>query len=101
MLDIGKCLNEAISKLEHAQESSMDADDEAVKQMANLQGVCRTVAAALQVLLGPQMNQAFGDKSSLTLRTVISGNPMKMVHPDTSVQETAEKWQQCARVHLS
>jgi CBS domain-containing protein len=91
LLDIGKCLNDAISKLEHAQEKSSGAADEALKQMASLQGAGGAQAVALQALLGPLVVQAFGDKASPTLRTLLSGKPTTKVHPDTSVQETAEK----------
>jgi signal-transduction protein with cAMP-binding, CBS, and nucleotidyltransferase domain len=91
LLDISKCLNDAISKLEHAQEKSSGAADDAVKQMAMLQGADGVNAAALQALLGPVMAQAFGDKPSPTLRTLLSGKTANVVDPDTSVLETAEK----------
>jgi len=91
LLDIGKCLNDAISKLEHAQEKSSGAAGDAVKQMAALQGADGVNTAALQALLAPVMAQAFGDKVSPTLRTILSGKVAIKVHPDTSVLEAAEK----------
>ena len=91
LLDIGKCLNDAISKLEHAQEMSSNAAGDAVKQMAALQGADGVHAAALQALLAPVMAQAFGDRASPTLRSLLSGKLANKVHPDTSVLETAEK----------
>ena len=38
VLDIAKCLNDAISKLEKSQEKGSSAAEDAVKQMASLQG---------------------------------------------------------------
>ena len=91
LLDIGKCLNDAITKLEHSQEKSSGAASDAVKQMATLQGAGGAQAAALQALLGPLMAQAFGDKTSPTLRSLLAGKPTTIVRPGTNIQETAER----------
>ena len=69
VLDIAKCLNDAISKLEKAEEKNGSVAEDAVKQMAALQGAGGQQAAMLTQLLGPLMAQAFGNKGSPTLRT--------------------------------
>ncbi|EED91559.1 hypothetical protein THAPSDRAFT_262854, partial [Thalassiosira pseudonana CCMP1335] len=48
VLDIAKCLNDAITKLERSKENSNSAAEDAVKQMASLQGAGGAQAAALQ-----------------------------------------------------
>eukprot|EP00957_Ditylum_brightwellii_P183131 13948281-Ditylum_brightwellii.AAC.1 len=87
LLDIGKCLDDAITKLERAQEKSSSAAEDAVKQMANVQGAGNAQAAALQQLLGPLMAQAFGGKSSPTLRSLLAGRPATIVRPGTNCRE--------------
>jgi signal-transduction protein with cAMP-binding, CBS, and nucleotidyltransferase domain len=88
VLDIAKCLNDAISKLEKSQEKGSSAAEDAVKQMASLQGAGGSQAAALQALLGPLLSQAFGGQSSPTLRTILAGKPSTIVSPRATVQET-------------
>jgi len=87
VLDIAKCLNDAITKLERTQEKNASSTDDTLKQMASLQGAGGQ-AAALQALLGPLLAQALGGKSSPTLRSVLAGKPSTIVSPRTSVQET-------------
>ena len=88
VLDIAKCLNDAIRKLEKAQEKSSSAAEDAVKQMASLQGAGGGQAAMLTQLLGPLMAQAFGNQSSPTLRSLLAGKPLSVVAPSTSVFDT-------------
>jgi CBS domain-containing protein len=78
-LDIAKCLNDAITKLERAQEKSGTAASDAAKLFANMQGGNN---AALQMLLA----QAFGGKSSPTLRSVLAGKPSTIVSPQSTLQ---------------
>jgi CBS domain-containing protein len=85
LLDIAKCLNDAISKLERAQERSSSAALDAVKQVAGLEGAGGAQAAALQALLGPLMAQAFGNQTSPTLRSLLAGKPATVVDPTTSI----------------
>ena len=86
-LDIAKCLNDAISKLERAQEKSGSAADDAMQQAVNLQNVGGgNQAAALQALLGPLLAQALGGKSSPTLRSVLAGKPSTIVSPNSTLQ---------------
>ena len=87
VLDIAKCLNDAITKLERSQEKKASSTDDTLKQMASLQGAGGQ-AAALQALLGPLLAQALGGKSSPTLRSVLAGKPSTIVSPHASVQET-------------
>jgi signal-transduction protein with cAMP-binding, CBS, and nucleotidyltransferase domain len=61
LLDIAKCLYDAIDKLEKTKEKGSKAAEEAVKHAAGLQGA---QAEALQALLGPLMMQAFGGQAS-------------------------------------
>ena len=86
--DIAKCLNDAISKLEKAGEKSSNAAEDAVKQMATIQGAGGAHAAALQALLGPLLSQAFGNNQSPTLRSLLAGKPATIVKPSTNLRET-------------
>jgi len=86
VLDIAKCLNDAISKLEKSQEKGSNAAEEALK--ASLGGAGGNQAAALQALLGPLLSQAFSGQSSPTLRSILAGKPSTIVSPSTTIQET-------------
>mmetsp|Transcript_29118 Transcript_29118/g.58488 ORF Transcript_29118/g.58488 Transcript_29118/m.58488 type:complete len:1958 (-) Transcript_29118:922-6795(-) len=87
VLDIAKCLNDAITKLERTQEKNASSTDDTLKQMASLQGAGGQ-AAALQALLAPLLAQALGGKSSPTLRSVLAGKPSTIVSPRATLQET-------------
>jgi signal-transduction protein with cAMP-binding, CBS, and nucleotidyltransferase domain len=87
LLDIAKCLHDAISKLEKAQEKTSKAAEEAVKQAAGLQGSGGAQAAALQALLGPLMMQAFGGEKSPKLRTLLAGRTATIIKPSASIRE--------------
>ena len=86
VLDIAKCLTDAISKLERSQEKGSSAAEEALK--ASLGSAGGAQAAALQQLLGPLLSQAFSGQSSPTLRSVLAGKPSTIVEPTTSIQAT-------------
>ncbi|EJK66050.1 hypothetical protein THAOC_13058, partial [Thalassiosira oceanica] len=86
VLDIAKCLTDAISKLERSQEKGSNAAEEALK--ASLGSAGGAQAAALQQLLGPLLSQAFSGQSSPTLRSVLAGKPSTIVEPTTSIQAT-------------
>ena len=81
-LDIAKCLNDAISRLERAQEKAGSAVGDAAKMMTNLQHVGSSQAAAIQLLLA----QAFGGQTSPTLRSILAGKPSTVVSPTASLQ---------------
>jgi len=87
LLDIAKCLNDAISKLEKAQDKSSSAAEDAVKQMASLQGAGGAQAEMLTQLLGGLMSQAFGGKTSPTLRSLLAGKPATVVSPGTNLRD--------------
>ena len=87
LLDIAKCLNDAISKLEKAQDKSSSAAEDAVKQMASLQGAGGAQAEMLTQLLGGLVSQAFGGKTSPTLRSLLAGKPATVVSPGTNLRD--------------
>eukprot|EP00526_Cylindrotheca_closterium_P028713 CAMPEP_0113623274 /NCGR_PEP_ID=MMETSP0017_2-20120614/11965_1 /TAXON_ID=2856 /ORGANISM="Cylindrotheca closterium" /LENGTH=1666 /DNA_ID=CAMNT_0000533203 /DNA_START=23 /DNA_END=5020 /DNA_ORIENTATION=+ /assembly_acc=CAM_ASM_000147 len=75
LLDIAKCLNDAISKLEKSQSKTDDSAQVALQQAVMAQGAQGAQAAALHALLGPLMAQAFGNQSAPTLRSLLAGKP--------------------------
>ena len=87
LLDIAKCLNDAISKLENSRSKGGNAAEDALKEAMSVQGAQGAQALALQALLGPLMAQAFGNQSSPTLRSLLAGKPTTVVSPGTSVLE--------------
>jgi myosin heavy subunit/signal-transduction protein with cAMP-binding, CBS, and nucleotidyltransferase domain len=91
LLDIGKCLNDAISKLERTEEKGGSSSNAALLQAVSLQGGGAAQAAALQALLGPLMAQAMGGKTSPTLRSILAGRPSTMVPPNVSVLQATQK----------
>jgi len=74
--------------LEKASEKNSSATEDAVKQMASLQGSGGTQAAALQALLGPLLSQAFGSSQSPTLRSLLAGRPATIASPGRNLRET-------------
>ncbi|KAL3823425.1 hypothetical protein ACHAXA_004300 [Cyclostephanos tholiformis] len=98
VLDIAKCLNDAISKLEQSKEKSSNAAEEALN--ATFGGAGGAQAAALKQLLAPLMSQAFGGQSSPTLRTVLAGRPSTIVSPSTTIQETGHKMAEARKAAL-
>jgi CBS domain-containing protein len=80
-LDIAKCLNDAISKLERAQEKSGAADDVTSKLLVNLQKVGSAQSSAIQMLL----THAFRGKSSPSLRSILAGKPSTIVSPQSTL----------------
>jgi CBS domain-containing protein len=87
LLDIAKCLNDAISKLELSQDKSSSAAEDAIKQVVGGGGAQN---AALQALLGNLMAKAFGNKKMPTLRSVLAGKPSTVVNPNTSVRDVGQ-----------
>jgi CBS domain-containing protein len=72
LLDIAKCLNDAITKLERSAEKNSSVADDAVRQAVSQQGASGAQAAALHALLGNLMSQAFGNKATPTLRSLLA-----------------------------
>jgi len=87
VLDIAKCLNDAITKLEHSKDKSSSAAEDAVKHVVSLKGAGGAQAAALQHLLGPLLSQAFAGQSSPTLRTILAGKPSTIASPFSNLHE--------------
>jgi CBS domain-containing protein len=86
LLDIAKCLNDAISKLERSAEKNSSVAEDAVRQAVSQQGASGAQAAALQALLGNLMSQAFGNKATPTLRSLLAGKPTTIVNPNASIR---------------
>jgi len=99
VLDIAKCLNDAISKLEHSKDKGSSAAEEALNATLGAAGG-GAHAAALRQLLGPLMSQAFGGQTAPTLRTVLAGIPSTIVSPSTSIQETGHKMAEARKAAL-
>eukprot|EP00536_Pseudo-nitzschia_multiseries_P009825 jgi/Psemu1/325787/estExt_fgenesh1_pg.C_2860002 len=100
LLDIAKCLNDAISKLEKSNSKSDSVAQEALSQAMQAQGAHGAQAAALQALLGPLMNQAFGNQVSPSLRSLLVGKPSTVVHPSTSIYEAGTKMAESRKAAL-
>jgi CBS domain-containing protein len=86
LLDIAKCLNDAISKLERSAVKNSSVAEDAVRQAVSQQGASGAQAAALQVMLGNLMSQAFGNKATPTLRSLLAGKPSTIVSPHASIR---------------
>ena len=89
VIDIAKCLNAAISKLQRTEKKTA-TPNLAVQQAIGENGVSGAQAQALQLLLGTLMNQAFGGDTSPTLRSLLEGKPLTVVSPSTSVYEASQ-----------
>merc|ERR1719232_536851 len=89
LLDISKCLNDAITKLERQQNKSVNSIDDTVKHVSSIQGASGAQVAALQALLGPLLNHSLIGNSSPTLRSLLSGKPTTIVQPSTTLREAA------------
>jgi len=100
ILDIAKCLNDAISKLEKSESKSGSAAQDALSQAMQSQGAQGAQAAALQALLAPLMNQAFGNQASPTLRSLLAGKPSTVVQLGTSVFEAGTKMAESRKAAL-
>merc|ERR1719506_2827527 len=64
LLDIAKCLNSIISKLERSENNNSAATEDVVKKVVNQQGASGAHAEALNALLGSLMSHAFGNQSA-------------------------------------
>ena len=88
LLDIAKCLYDAISKLEKNGGGENKVDASLAAMTASLENVGGAQAAALQQLLGPLMKQAFGAESTIpTLRSILVGKAPVVVKPSATVRE--------------
>lgn len=88
VIDIAKCLNAAISKLQRAEKKNTANSDSKVSQTMNTNGDAQ--AQAIQLLLGTLMERSFGSVSSPSLRSLLAGNPLTVVNPETSVYDASQ-----------
>ena len=88
LLDIAKCLNDAISKLESKHESTSNLAENAIQKAILDQGGDMSQIQAMQGLLGHLISQAFGSKTIPTLRSLLAGKPSTIVSPNTSIRDT-------------
>ena len=82
ILDIGKCLDDAISKLEKSVEKkskNSSTPEQMLNQVASIQGADANQVHLLSKLLGPIMAQAFNETSSPTLGSVLAGKPTNVM----------------------
>jgi signal-transduction protein with cAMP-binding, CBS, and nucleotidyltransferase domain len=104
VLDIAKCLYDAISRIERAQEKAGgdSGSTNIAEAMHNLgaKGLNRIQQQAMQAMLGPLMEQMFGSAVP-TLRTVMSHAPeYESVSPTTNVREAAVQMAQSRKAIL-
>ena len=88
LLDIAKCLNDAISKLESKQEGTTNLAENAIQKAILDQGGDLSQIQAIQGLLGHLISQAFGSKTIPTLRSLLAGKPSTIVSSNTSIRDT-------------
>jgi len=86
ILDIGKCLNDAITKLEKSLKKDTSSGDQLDKLIATTGGD-QNQAKLLSQLLGPIMAKAFNNQNIKTLRQLLAGKPASgySVNPRSSV----------------
>jgi len=88
LLDIGKCLNDAITKLEKSVgKNSSSSENEFSKILSTSAGGNTEQAMMLSKLLGPIMEKAFKNKGSATLRDLLANKPATgySVNPRSSI----------------
>jgi len=87
LLDIGKCIHDAMTKLERSVNRSSSSAENQVSQMIASNGGDRNQAMLLSKLLTPIMSQAFKNKSTPTLRNLLAGKPAtgNSVAPTSSI----------------
>jgi len=106
VLDIGKCLNDAITKLEHCAEEDHANTTSDAALLANLVGGTNTnpnAAAALTALLGPLMTANNNNTTTPTLRSVLlSGKQPQttLLSPNDTVEYAAERMAESRKAAL-
>merc|ERR1712151_244961 len=88
LLDISRCLNDAISKLERHKKKN-DVSLENVIKNLQIEGAADGQAAAMNTLLSGLLNSAENNKSIPTLRSLLREKPTTIVPPGTNIEETA------------
>jgi CBS domain-containing protein len=90
ILDIAKCLNDAITKVEKANVIDTSVDNHAIQELVNQQESSGPQAAAIKHLLQTLMSQAFGYNSIPTLRRLLSSGPVTNVEPTATIEEVSQ-----------
>jgi CBS domain-containing protein len=87
-LDIAKCLNDAITKLEGSVSAKPNAAEKMIKEALESRGGAD--AAALEALLYPLISKTFGRGShNPSLRSIVSDSSCAIVSPETCVIDAA------------
>jgi CBS domain-containing protein len=100
VLDVAKCLDDAISKLEKSHEQGQVTAEDVVKQAIVEQGGNVAQASALLALLGNILSHNMGGKSIPTLRAVLAGKPSSIVSPNSSIREAGMRMAECRKAAL-
>merc|ERR1712032_180500 len=101
LLDIAKCLNDAIEKLELIEEKkNKNKTEDAVKQLSSFQGLGDSQSEYLSQILGNIISQSFGNTASPTLRSLLSSMPTTIVSFRTSVKEAGDLMAQAKKAAL-
>lgn len=90
VVDVAKCLHAAITKLEKTQKNGTSSSNLMLQNILNQQNVPESDAQALSKLLANVMQQAFGEESTPTLRSLLAGKPMTITCPKSSVYEASQ-----------
>merc|ERR1712048_197457 len=98
LLDIAKCLNDAIEKLELIEENNKKED--AVKQLSSLKGLGDSQSEYLSRILGNIISQSFGNTVSPTLGSLLSNISTTIVSFRTSVKEVGDLMAQTKKAAL-
>lgn len=83
LLDIGKCVSDAIKKLEKSQSKSTSSVQDALMEVVQ----DKQIAASLHAVL----EKALGNSTSPTLGTLLKGKPSTIISPETTVLEAGMK----------
>jgi signal-transduction protein with cAMP-binding, CBS, and nucleotidyltransferase domain len=89
LLDISKCLSEAIARLEKLADNdreSVNNAGEAVKRVIKQTPGDDSQTAVLQALLSKLMSNATGGQTIPTLRSILHGKPSTIVTPSSSIR---------------
>ena len=87
LLDISKCLRDAIAKLETMDSRNTSAAKDTLQQV--VQGATKEQALAMHALLSDLMTKAMGDKAIPTLRSILHGKPNTIISPSTSLRDAS------------
>jgi len=91
LLDIAKCLNAAISRLEKVhEEGKQGSSSEMMMQAITQNGATGDQAEALKSLLGAILSQSLGNEKIPTVRGLLASKPSTIVGPTATVREVSK-----------